>query len=276
MVETPDSLIDTASPASDDHATRGRVALVTGTSGDIGLAVAATLRRDGFVVAGVDVTGPPSTPNLAMTLVVDVTDAKAVTEAVETVRAGLGPPEVLVTCAGIIAPQVPHGILALPLDEWESVIAVNLTGTMLCVQAVARAMRVAGRGGSIVTVSSIGASRPTPGSPAYHASKGGVEALSRAAAVSLAPDGIRVNCVAPGFIDGAMTRDVRDDPGSLDQLYSRVPMKRLGGASDVAVVVAFLASDGSRYMTGQTLVVDGGSSVLGWRPASSETYPGLP
>lgn len=252
------------------------IAMVTGAARGIGATVAARLATTGMtvVVADIDRAGAERTAEgirarggAATSVQLDVTDRTAVGKALDQIDDTVGMASVLVTCAGIIAPGEPHGVLDMPPAEWEAVIAVNLSGTMYCAQAVSQRLAKAGRGGAMVLISSLGATRPTAGSPAYHASKGGVEALTRALAVGLAPYGIRVNAVAPGFVDSEMTREARNDSALRAMLEARVPEGRLGRPEEIASVVAFLVGSEATYITGQVVLVDGGSSILGWRKA---------
>src|SRR5262245_35825652 len=144
------------------------------------------------------------------------------------------------------------------LDDWDAVLAVNLTGTLLSMQSTARQMLKQGRGGSIVTISSIAAKHPEPGTPAYGVSKAGVWMLTLQASKMLTGTGIRVNSVGPGFIATNMTKMLRDFPDLMDQFMPSIPMARFGTPEEVAAAVAFLASDDASYFTGELLHPDGG------------------
>jgi NAD(P)-dependent dehydrogenase (short-subunit alcohol dehydrogenase family) len=144
------------------------------------------------------------------------------------------------------------------LDDWDAVLAVNLTGTLLSMQSAARQMLRQRRGGSIVTISSIAAKHPEPGTPAYGVSKAGVWMLTLQAAKMLAGAGIRVNSIGPGFIETNMTRVLRDEPELMAQFMPSIPMSRFGKPEEVAAAVAFLASDDASYFTGELLHPDGG------------------
>jgi NAD(P)-dependent dehydrogenase (short-subunit alcohol dehydrogenase family) len=146
----------------------------------------------------------------------------------------------------------------LGLDEWQRVIDVNLTGTFLAVRAAARVMVEAGRGGSIVTIASIAAKHPEAGPASYAVSKAGVWMLTKHAARSLGPSGIRVNAIGPGFIQTNMTRILEDLPAAQDSLLMTVPLGRIGLPREVADTAVFLASDEASYYTGEILHPDGG------------------
>jgi NAD(P)-dependent dehydrogenase (short-subunit alcohol dehydrogenase family) len=149
------------------------------------------------------------------------------------------------------------GITNLELDAWNKVLDVNLTGTMLAIRAVAPAMLQAGRG-SIITLASIAAKRPEAGTYAYSVSKAGVWMLTKAAARDLAPAGIRVNAIGPGFIETNMTAILKELEIARDMLMTQIPLGRVGSPRDVANCALFLASDEAGYVTGELLHPDGG------------------
>jgi NAD(P)-dependent dehydrogenase (short-subunit alcohol dehydrogenase family) len=177
-----------------------------------------------------------------------------------------GIPDIAFCSAGITTAGGEPTLLELTDDEWNRVFEVNVTGTFLTAQAVARALVRTGRPGSIITVSSIGGQRPMFGVPAYHTTKAAVAGLTRALAVNLAHHGIRVNAIAPGYISTPMLHHHLDEQRER-VLLSRVPMGRLGDARDLVGAVVFLASDESAYITGQVLYIDGGAYVMGWTPS---------
>ncbi|HXY95167.1 MAG TPA: SDR family NAD(P)-dependent oxidoreductase [Acidimicrobiia bacterium] len=144
------------------------------------------------------------------------------------------------------------------LADWQRVLEVNLTGTLLSMQSVVRQMLEQGRGGAIVTISSIAAKHPEPGTPEYGVSKAGVWMLTLHAAKMLAGDGIRVNSVGPGFIETNMTKMLRELPEAMAPFLASIPMGRMGSPDEVAAAVAFLASDDASYFTGELLHPDGG------------------
>jgi NAD(P)-dependent dehydrogenase (short-subunit alcohol dehydrogenase family) len=237
----------------------GRGALVTGGARGIGRAVADRLAADGARVAVVDVDPDAGDPGAHLVLQADVADADAMAAAVAEAAERLGGLAVLVNNAGFGA--------AKPLDryddsEWARLVGVNLTGVWHGIRAAVPHLRAAGAGAgpsaSIVNIAGTTASRPTRGEGPYAAAKAGVVALTKAAAVEYAPE-VRVNCVSPGYIATRLTRVVVDDEGLRTRIEGRIPLGRIGTVADVAGVVAFLCSPDAAYVTGQDLLVDGGS-----------------
>ena len=234
------------------------LALVTGGSGDIGRAVAEALIRDGMTAAILDRDGAAVDRAAAETgatgLVADVTDEGAVTSVLDRLGAT---PDVVVNVAGIgrFAP-----LLDLALADFRRVLDVNLTGAFIVGRAAARGMAARGSG-SIVNVTSIAALSPGPGSGAYPASKAGLAKLTEMMALEWGPLGIRVNAVAPGFVDAGISTPFYADPEIRRLRSGAVPSRRLGTAAEVADAVAWLASDRAAYVNGHHLVVDGGVSV---------------
>ncbi|HEY3613004.1 MAG TPA: SDR family NAD(P)-dependent oxidoreductase [Gaiellales bacterium] len=236
-----------------------RVAIVTGAGSGMGRATAIRLARDGcdVVVAELDPARAAAVAEeigaAAVAVALDVSDAAAVDALVADTVARSGRLDVMVANAG-----VPHGapFLELDLATWERVLAVNLKGVFLCGQAAARAMIAGGRPGAIVNVASTYSEVTAEGASAYSASKGGVRMLTKSMAFELGPQGIRVNAVGPGWIQTGM--NPLDDPAQIEQLEPTIPLRRIGLPDDVADVIAFLASEDARYVSGQTLFVDGG------------------
>jgi NAD(P)-dependent dehydrogenase (short-subunit alcohol dehydrogenase family) len=231
----------------------GRRALVTGGASGIGRAVAEQLRREGAGVALLDREGP---------IAADVRDPDAVERAVgEAAKALGGIPDVLVNCAGVyrVAP-----LLELSSGEWDEVLAVNLRGSFLVGQAVARRLVAARSPGAVVNVASIAAVRADVAEPAahYNASKAAVVALTQQMAAELAAHRIRVNAVAPGVIETPMLRLTDDPERARAYLDASVPLRRLGRPEEVAAVICFLASEDAAYVTGACVPVDGGASVV--------------
>jgi NAD(P)-dependent dehydrogenase (short-subunit alcohol dehydrogenase family) len=195
----------------------------------------------------------------ALGLGCDVRDPEQVAAVVERTVADFGGVDILVNNAGTV-----WGALAedMPLEGWQKVVDVNLTGVFLFSQAAGRAM-IAGNGGAIVNIASVSGLHGAPpeivNTVVYHATKGGVIAFTRDLAWKWAQHGIRVNAIAPGWFPSDMANFVLDNAG--DELVRRVPLRRFGGPEDLKGPVVFLASDASAYVTGHTLVVDGGQSA---------------
>ncbi len=226
----------------------GKVAVVTGAASGLGEATCARLVDEGATVVGFDVTGAHP---------VDVTDEAAVSAAMDAVVTEHGRVDVLATFAGVPGGGPVHG---LDVDEWSRVIAVNLTGTYLTCKHALRHM-LEQRSGSIVTVASVEGIEGTEGGSAYNASKGGVVLLTKNMAIDYGRMGVRVNCVAPGFIDTPMFRSVMGSEGMAqyrDEYREHHKLGRFGKPEEIAAAVAFLASDEASFITGHTLVVDGG------------------
>jgi 3-oxoacyl-[acyl-carrier protein] reductase len=267
----------------------GRVAVVTGGANGIGRACCDRFVEEGAQVVVADVlddagaltvAGLEARGGKAMFVHADATspeDNEAVMEAAVTTLGGL---DIVVTAAGISnagyrsgdmegqkrrlaarggpATDLARQFADTPLEDWHQVIGVNLTGTLLALQSAARRMLDRGGGGSIVTIASIAAKVPEAGSPSYGVSKAGVWMLTKHAARSLAPAGIRVNAIGPGFIDTNMTAILDEMPEQRDRLLGAIPLGRMGTPREVANVALFLASDDSSYFTGELLHPDGG------------------
>lgn len=235
------------------------VALVSGGNRGLGLGIADTLIGQGWRVAAfsrrataeVD-TAVRRYDGRLVFLAGDVAEAGALPALVARVEREMGPISGLVNNAGIVL----EGVFArLPPEQIDRVLDVNLRGTLALTRAVARGMMIRAAG-SIVSISSIVATRGFSGTAAYAATKGGIEAMTRALARELGGRGIRVNAVAPGYMETEMTR--RMNQQQLRQIVRRTPLGRCGTVEDVATVVAFLLSNAARFITGQTIVVDGG------------------
>lgn len=246
----------------------GRVAVVTGGASGIGLAIAQRLAASGDRVGVLDIDAARAeqaaadiraTGGEAVGVGVDVSDRASVDAALDVVRAEFGPVLIMVTSAGI-APF--EKFLDISLASWERTMAVNLTGTFHCLQAVVPAMVDAGWG-RIVTISSSSAQQGAPRMVHYSASKGGVIALTRSLAKEFGTKGITVNTVPPSMIDTPMSQ-ASQAAGNLpdtDFLAGRIPVGRVGTPDDIAAAVVFLCSDDASYITGQTFGVNGGAVV---------------
>ncbi|MDE0524782.1 MAG: SDR family NAD(P)-dependent oxidoreductase [Boseongicola sp.] len=240
--------------------TKTPIALVTGGAQGIGYACAEALANDGFRIILADIN--PSVKDAAMRLgqdadglVCDMGDMAQVSDMFDRITTEHGPVSALVNNAGI---SEPGEFLDYDIATFQKVIGVNLTGAFAALQRAARMMIDAGIEGAIVNMSSINAQVAIPAIPAYCASKGGVMQLTKAAALALAPHGIRVNAVGPGSIDTAMMAAVNASPDAMKKIMSRTPLQRVGTPSEIADVVAFLVSGKASYITGETIYVDGG------------------
>ena len=240
----------------------GKVALVTGGGRGIGRAIVETLAGDGMDVvfcyrgnaAAADevVTAVRARGQKVEALQLDVCDARACESAVEKLFDARGALDVLVNNAGVVRDNVLTGMSDAELQD---VLATNVGGVFNVTRAVAPFM-VSRRRGSIVNLSSVSATRGGRGQTNYAASKGAIEAFTRALAVELAPRRIRVNAVAPGVVETEMSQAVRDAAG--DEVKSRILLRRFGQPQEIANAVWFLASQLSDYITGQVVHVDGG------------------
>lgn len=235
-----------------------KTAIVTGGSGDIGRAIAAALIAEGYRVGLVDLDRDAvyrAAHALGATgLVADVTDEPAVEAALSAFGAV---PDVVVNNAGIgrFAP-----LLDMPIEVFRHQLDVNLTGAFIVARAAARGM-VARGSGVIVNITSINAITTGPGTGSYPAAKAGLAKLTEMMALEWGPSGVRVNAVAPGFIDAGISTPFYRDPEVRALRGGAVPSRRLGLAEDVANAVAFLASDKASYVNGHHMVVDGAVSV---------------
>jgi NAD(P)-dependent dehydrogenase (short-subunit alcohol dehydrogenase family) len=226
---------------------QGRVAVVTGAAGAIGGAVAGALRDAGFAVVGVDAAAGADER-------CDVRREDQVTALRDRVAAGPGAPWLLVNVAGVF---FEHRIPELAADDWDLLVDTNLKGTFLTCKAFLPAMIAAGSG-CIVNIASTAGLSGGRERAAYCAAKAGVVMLTRSLAIDHGPDGVRVNCVAPGLIDTPMADWIRTDPARLAEWEATVPARRIGRPEDVADAVAFLASPRAGYLQGSVLRVDGG------------------
>jgi NAD(P)-dependent dehydrogenase (short-subunit alcohol dehydrogenase family) len=244
----------------------GRNALVTGANGSLGRHFARTLACAGARVAvtarRVDtldevVDDIASFGGRAVPLALDVTDAASVSRAFDAAAEALGPVDVVVNNAGI---AITKPLLDHTEDEWLRVIDVNLTGAWRVAQTAARHMVAQARGGSIVNVASILGLRVAAQVPSYAASKAALIQLTKAMALELARHRIRVNALAPGYIETGMNHDFfASDAGQ--SLVRRIPQRRIGTPDELDAALLLLASDAGSYMTGSVLTVDGGHVV---------------
>ncbi|MFM7149353.1 MAG: 3-oxoacyl-[acyl-carrier-protein] reductase [Gemmataceae bacterium] len=244
---------------------KDKIALVTGGSRGIGRGIALALAAEGAKVAVVYRGSQSAADELikeitekggtARAFQCDVADPSSAESCVKKVEEELGPPDILVNNAGVIHDDL---FVRLEPEHWNKVISTNLGGTFNFCKAVAYPM-MRRRAGRIINISSVAAEHVNMGQTNYAASKGAINAFTRALAVELAGRGVTVNAVAPGFIETDMSAAVRNKAG--DMIKKFIPMKRIGTPEDIARVVVFLASSESSYVTGQVITVDGGMSL---------------
>jgi 3-oxoacyl-[acyl-carrier protein] reductase len=243
----------------------GQIALVTGAGRGIGREIALTLAAAGAAVAVNDfadedacraVVAEIEALGVAATYVMgDVGDEQSVADTIERVEADLGPLGIVVNNAGITRDNV---VMLMSADEFDGVIRTHLRGTFLVSKAAARKM-LRRRTGAIVNIASVVGRRGNAGQANYAAAKAGIIGLTKSLAKELGPRTIRVNAVAPGYVDTAMTQALPDEVRRA--IVDNTPLRSMGLPSDVANAVLFLASPLSRYITGCTLPVDGGLGI---------------
>ena len=238
-----------------------KVAIVTGAARGIGRAIAEDLAARGADIVVCDlqkewldesVAAIEAKGRKALAVAVDVGDEDAVKACIKEVMDVFGRVDIMVNNAGITKDTL---LMRMSGQDWDDVLRVNLKGTFLFTRAVARPM-MKQRSGSIVNIASIIGLIGNAGQANYAASKAGVIALTKSAAKELAPRGVRVNSIAPGFISSKMTDALSQEVR--DQMLANIPMSRFGVPEDIAKSVAFLASDEATYVTGQCLSVNGG------------------
>jgi 2-dehydro-3-deoxy-D-gluconate 5-dehydrogenase len=247
----------------------GKVAIVTGGNGGIGLGMARGLADAGADIAVVGRNEAKSIAAVAdlkqrgvkaIFTTADVTDKTAVADLIERTVRELGRIDILVNNAGINIRKPPQ---ALDIEEWDSVIRTNLTSAFLCSQAVYPAMKEAG-GGKIINIGSMMSIFGASFAPAYAASKGGIVQFTRSCAVAWAADNIQANAILPGWIDTDLTKRAREQIDGLhDRVLARTPAARWGAPDDFAGIAVFLASRASDFVTGTAIPVDGGFSIMG-------------
>jgi gluconate 5-dehydrogenase len=244
-----------------------RVALVTGAARGLGFAIAKGLANAGAAVVlngrdaaaleraarTIDEGGGRNTTFATF----DVTDRDAVRDGVADIETRHGSIDILVNNAGI---QRRHPIAEFPAQDWDAIIATNLTAPFLVAQAVIPGMVKRGRG-SIVNIASLTSELGRPTIVPYTAAKGGVRQLTRGLATELGPTGVRVNAIAPGYFVTEMNRALIDDKAFDEWVRGRTPMRRWGDPDELAGTAVFLCSDAASYITGQTIFIDGGMSV---------------
>lgn len=239
----------------------GKIALVTGGTRGIGEAICIRLAKEGADIAftGRDQNAAKRVTSTisdfgkrALFIEADITDKGRMAEVISNIEKQLGPIDILVNNAGITRDNL---FIRMKEDDWRAVVDTNLTGTFNVTQAVARSM-LKRKNGSIINISSVIGLTGNSGQANYAASKAGIIGFTKALAKEFSSRNIRVNAVAPGFIETDMTKKLSDDIREKARL--QIPLGFFGKPDDVAASVAFLASDDARYITGQILVVDGG------------------
>ncbi|QIK38073.1 3-oxoacyl-ACP reductase FabG [Caldichromatium japonicum] len=239
----------------------GEIALVTGASRGIGRAIALALAKEGATVAGTATT-PAGAKRIeqmfaesgqtGIGVVLDVTDLQSIAATLEEVESRLGAPAILVNNAGITRDTL---LLRMKDEDWEAVIDTNLTAIYRLSKACLRPMTKA-RNGRIINIASVVGAMGNAGQTNYAAAKAGMIGFTKSLAREVGSRGITVNCVAPGFIDTDMTKELPE--AHRQSLLGAIPLGRLGQPEEVAAAVVFLASAGAAYITGETLHVNGG------------------
>ena len=241
----------------------GQVALVTGSAQGLGKDIALTLARAGASLVLADMAVAVETAkqveaagSRCISVQVDISDEKAVDALVQQAMKKYGRIDVLVNNAGISQLKfIPTEESSV--EEWDRVIAVNLRGTFLCCKCVGKEM-IKGGGGSIVNISSTAGMTGVPRAPAYSASKAGVILLTKSLALEWARYNVRVNAIAPHYLETALSEGLRASEKTYTGLVKQIPLKRFGKTSEIVGAVLFLASSASSYTTGSVVVADGG------------------
>lgn len=267
----PESVMPARSPF-DSQALEGRVAVVTGGAGGLGLAICDTLQAMGARVVQADISHaqtPVEAPGL-LKVRCDIADPASVAALARITHERFGRCDVLVNNAAISASPV--SLETLPVDLWDRIFAVNVRGALLCAQAFVPSM-FARQAGSIVNIASISARSPTRVG-AYGSTKAALHALTQQMAVEWGPRGIRANSISPGMIRTPLSEKHYHDESVVQARVARIPARRLGTPMDIAGAVAFLASDASAYVNGEDLVVDGGFLKASLSNLYAHTPPG--
>lgn len=245
---------------------KGKVAIITGARRGMGRADALLLAKEGVKVAVSDVSQEEcekvvqeikKAKGEAIAVKCDVSKKEEVAAMIKTVIDKWGKIDILVNNAGICEFKP---FVDLTEEDWDKTLDINLKGYFLCSQAAAKEM-VKQKSGAIINIASVAMGQQGVGFPGithYCASKGGIVAMTEAMALELAPFNIRVNAISPGAIDTPMASSVKNDPAVLEGTLAKIPLRRIGKPEEIASAVKFLASDDSSYITGATLIVDGG------------------
>lgn len=252
------------------HRLEDRIAIVTGAESGIGAATALALAAEGCAVAINYHTDRETAEAVragalrlgvrAIIIEADVADEASVAAMFTACENELGSCNILVSNAGVNAKTV--SVADMPVEEWDKTIATNLRGAFLCARAFVRARRGKSGPGRIVMVSSIHEDVAVPGWSDYDASKAGLLAFTKTLALEVAPLGITANAVAPGMILTAMNAEAQADPNVLEEKTAHVPLHRAGTAEEIAAAIVFLCTEAAGYITGTSLRIDGGLSLM--------------
>jgi glucose 1-dehydrogenase len=243
-----------------------KVAIVTGSATGIGKAIVERFAREGCAVtidyvAGQDadaqsvVKDVTSNGGKALAVAANIADPDDVNALIDKTVQQFGRLDVMVNNAGI-EKKVPF--LEIPLELWQKVLTVDLTGAFLCAQAAARQMVKQGDGGRIINISSVHEDLPMPTNVPYCAAKGGMRMMMRTMCVELAPHKITVNNIGPGAVDTPMDAPLKAHPEQMEKLLDEIPLHRMGQPEEIAGLATYIASDESAYVTGSTFFIDGG------------------
>lgn len=239
-----------------------RPCLITGASGDIGTAIAHRLIQEGYPVALTHSLHSAPSASLAdiegkgKWYAVDVRDPKSVNELVASVEKDFGATPDLVYCAGVTKDS---SISMISDETWNTVVGTNLSGAFYCVRALCRSLMATGNG-RIILIGSVAGSKGNPGQLSYSATKGGLESMCRVIALEMGRFGTTCNVVSPGAIEGRMIAAIPAD--SAEKFKKATPLRRFGKPFEVAALVHFLLSEDGRYITGQTIQIDGGLTAV--------------
>jgi len=245
---------------------QGKVAVITGSATGIGLATAQVMAREGAAVVIDYIAGEQDEADKrvrqieqsggkAIAVQADVSKQEDVQNLVDRAVQTFGRLDIMVNNAGV---EQEKPFLEMPLEVWNWVIAVDLTGPWLGSQIAARQMVKQGDGGRIINISSVHEDMPMPTNAPYCAAKGGLRMLMRTIAVELAPHKITVNNIGPGAIDTPLDKPTKEDPAKMKKLLAEIPLDRMGQPEEVAELALYLASDAAAYVTGSTYFIDGG------------------
>jgi len=245
---------------------QGKVAVITGSATGIGLATAQVMAREGAAVVIDYIAGEQDEADKrvrqieqsggkAIAVQADVSKQEDVQNLVDRAVQTFGRLDIMVNNAGV---EQEKPFLEMPLEVWNWVIAVDLTGPWLGSQIAARQMVKQGDGGRIINISSVHEDMPMPTNAPYCAAKGGLRMLMRTIAVELAPHKITVNNIGPGAIDTPLDKPTKEDPAKMKKLLAEIPLDRMGQPEEVAELAIYLASDAAAYVTGSTYFIDGG------------------